>query len=101
MSAGNNLALTTAQLPGARNADVTRANNLLATLAGFVSSGAQSFNVTSRTSGYVPGASNQRNYTLNEYALYVQDQWKVPPRLTATLGCATLTAYLTSATASP
>jgi hypothetical protein len=86
ISGANKLGLSTTQLPGARGADVTRANNLLATLAGFVSSGAQSFNVTSRTSGYVPGASAVRHYTLNEYALYVQDQWKVLPRLTATLG---------------
>jgi hypothetical protein len=86
ITSANTNGLTTTQLPGARNADLSRANNLLASLAGFVSSGAQSFNVTSRDSGYVPGAAADRHYSLNEYAFYVQDQWKVLPRLTATLG---------------
>jgi hypothetical protein len=86
VNSANKFGLTTQQLPGARNADITRANNLLATLAGFVSSGSQSFNVTSRSSGYVPGASNDRHYTLNEYAWYVLDQWKALPRLTVNLG---------------
>ena len=86
MSSGNSAALVAGDLPGARNADVTRANDLLATLGGFITSYQQFFNVTSRTSGFVPGASDTRNYSLNQYAWYIHDQWKVLPRLTVTLG---------------
>ncbi len=81
-----NTGLTAAQLPGIRATDMTTANNLLATLAGYVQSYTQTFNVTSRNSGFVNGATNRRNYNLNNYAWYVQDRWKVVPRATLTLG---------------
>lgn len=82
---GNN-GLRQAQLPGVRATDFAAANDLFATLGGYITSDSQTFNVTSRTSGYVPGAPNLRNYNLNDYALYVQDNWKVLPRLMLTLG---------------
>ena len=47
---------------------------------------AQTFNVTSTTSGFVPGATNLRNFTHNTYAGYVQDKWKVLPNLTINMG---------------
>ena len=47
--------LTAADLPGIRSTDLTTANNLYANLAGIVSSAAQTFNVTSTTSGFRPG----------------------------------------------
>src|SRR5207253_508516 len=53
---------------------------------GYVDSYSQAFNVTSRTSGFVPAANNVRNFRLSEYDFYVQDQWKISRRLTATLG---------------
>jgi len=58
----------------------------LAGLGGFVNTYTQTFNVTSRTSGFVNGATNGRNWAYNNYAAFVQDQWKVAPRLTLTLG---------------
>ena len=73
-------------LPGIRNSDIGAANSLLATLAGYVSAYTQSFNITSRTSGFVADAPQRRHYALNEYAGYVQDNWKVLPRLNLTLG---------------
>ena len=79
-------ALSRTDLPGSRLADVDVANALLATLGGYIDNYAQLFNVTSRTSGFVPGANNTRNFRLSEYDLYVQDQWKVSRRLTLTLG---------------
>jgi hypothetical protein len=85
MGTGQN-ALTTADLPGIGSADLANANALLAGLGGFVNTYSQTFNVTSRTSGFVNSATNGRNWRYNNYAAYVQDQWKVVPRLTLTLG---------------
>ena len=79
-------ALTTRQLPGISSADLTNANSLLASLGGYVYSDVQKFNVTSRSSGFVPGAPYVRHFRENDYSLYVQDKWKLLPRLTVTLG---------------
>ncbi len=79
-------ALTRSQLPGVSEADLATANQLLATLGGYIDSYGQTFNVTSRTSGFVPGAGNVRNFKLSEYDLYVQDNWKVLPHLTLNVG---------------
>ena len=46
----------------------------------------QTLNVTSRTSGFVPGAPFVRHFRLGDYDLYAQDKWRVSPRLTLTLG---------------
>ena len=78
--------LSTANLPGISSNDLTNANALLATLGGFVDGYSQTFNVTSRTSGYVAGADFVRNFILDDYAVYAQDNWRVAPRLTLTLG---------------
>jgi len=78
--------LSTANLPGISENDLANANTLLATLGGFLDGYSQTFNVTSRTSGFVPGAAFVRNFILDDYAVYVQDNWKLAPRLTAILG---------------
>jgi hypothetical protein len=78
--------LSAANLPGITANDLTNANTLLATLGGFVDGYSQTFNVTSRTSGYVPGADFLRNFILDDYAVYAQDNWRLLPRLTVTLG---------------
>jgi hypothetical protein len=80
------LALTRSDLPGISAADLVNANQLLATLGGYVDSNSQTFNVTSRTSGYQPGAGNVRNFRVSEYDLYVQDNWKILPRLALNVG---------------
>lgn len=76
----------TTVIPGARAADVSTANSLLAIAAGLVSSATQTFNVTGRTSGYVPGATNFRQMRQQNYSLYFSDTWRVSQRLTLTLG---------------
>ncbi len=86
ISAANTNGLTSADLPGIRSGDLTTANNLYANLAGFVSTAAQTFNVTSSTSGFVPGATNLRQLTHSTWAGYVQDKWKVLSNLTLNLG---------------
>jgi hypothetical protein len=73
-------------IPGASSSDITIANNLLASLGGIISTGTQSFNPTSRTSGFVPGAPQLLAQGLNNMAPYFRDTWKVRRNLTLTLG---------------
>lgn len=79
-------ALQTRQLPGISDTDLATANALLASLGGYLDSYSQTFNVTSRTSGFVPGAPFLRHFRLPDYAFYVSDKWKINPRITLTLG---------------
>ncbi len=81
-----NPGLVAAQLPGISSTDLANANSLLASLAGYVTSYSQTFNVKDRTSGFVSGATNLRHFRLDNYAWYFQDNWKIRPRLTLTLG---------------
>jgi hypothetical protein len=66
--------------------DLTTANNLLASIAGFLSTGADEFNVTSQTSGFVASAVNLRHYRLNNHAFYIDDNWRMRKNLTVTYG---------------
>ncbi len=79
-------ALTTRDLPGIQVDDLGNANALLASLGGYVDSFSETFNVDSRTSGYVPGAPFVRHFQVTDFAVYLQDKWKVSSRLTLTLG---------------
>src|SRR5262249_42947574 len=81
-----NTGLLAAQLPGISNADLTTANNLLATLAGYVTTYTQTFNIKDRTSGFVKGQTNRRHFSLDHYGYYGQDSWRMSHKLTATLG---------------
>jgi hypothetical protein len=79
-------ALARNELPGIRTTDLATANQLLATLGGYIDGFSQTYNVTSRNSGYVNGAPFLRHFTDNDYAFYVQDKWKLAPTLTVTVG---------------
>ena len=81
-----NQGLVSSQLPGISASDLSSANTLLASLAGYLSTDTQLFNVTTRTSGYVNGASNLRNLDFSDYAAYVTDTWRVSRSVTATAG---------------
>ena len=80
------LALTAAQLPGIAAADLTSANNLLSMLSGSISQLAQTFQVESQTSGFVGGIPNDRNWSLDNYSLYIQDNWRWKPNVTIRAG---------------
>ncbi|MBI2687656.1 MAG: TonB-dependent receptor [Acidobacteria bacterium] len=86
ISANSQFGLSSNQLPGISAADLSNANALLANLAGLVSSSSQTFNVTSRTSGFVDGATNLRHFKQSNWGLYGQDTWKVTPKLSLILG---------------
>jgi hypothetical protein len=83
---GNSTGFTSGELPGIATGDLGTANNLYAFLAGSVNDYAQTFNITSRNSGYVNGATNLRNFSYGTYAGYFQDNWKIQPHLTLNLG---------------
>ncbi len=86
ISAANTTGFAAAELPGIRTTDLANANALYANLAGIITSGTQTFNVNSRTSGFVPGATNVRNFSNTTHALYVQDNWKLTRSFTVNLG---------------
>ncbi len=78
--------LVASQLPGISASDLTTANNLLATLTGALSSSSQTFNVKSQNSGFVNGATNLRHFVYDNYAGYIQDNWRVRNNLTIEAG---------------
>ncbi len=78
--------LVTSQLPGVSAADLNVANLLYASLTGRINTAAQTFNITSQNSGYVNGATALRSLTFDNYAGYIQDNWRVRPNLTLEFG---------------
>ena len=80
-------ALATRFFPGRIDSnDFFAAERLLATLGGIVGQARQTFNITDRNSGFVPGSEFRRRYALDSVALYFQDGWRVTPRFTLNLG---------------
>ena len=73
-------------IPGASSTDINTANNLQATLAGIISSASQTYNITSQSSGFVPGARQLLHLRLNNYSAYGSDTWKLSRRLTVVAG---------------
>ena len=73
-------------LGGISTAQLGTANALLGLLGGIVTGGTQSFNVTSPTSGFVPGATTFSPWRYENHSLYFQDRWRVRPELSLTLG---------------
>jgi hypothetical protein len=84
----SNAQFTNAELfpGGVPTAQRGAANQLLALLGGIVTGAGQTFNVTSQTSGFVPGVPNLRKFLNEQYAAYVSDQWRVRPDLTLNFG---------------
>ena len=86
ISAGSSYGFSSGQIPGANSTFISTANSLLQSLAGIVTSTSETFNPTSRTSGFVPGAPYRFNQSFNQFAPYVLDVIKLRSNLTATLG---------------
>jgi hypothetical protein len=85
-SANQPYGYNTGDIPGADAVDTNTANLLLGTLGGMVQSAAQSYNVTSQTSGFVPGAPSIQHLSFNGYGGYISDTWKLRRNLTAIIG---------------
>jgi hypothetical protein len=80
--------LTAANFPGGSisAADLAAANAHRAFLGGVISTVSQTFQVASKTSGYVPGLANVRDFYLNNWAVYAQDNWRIKSNLTLRYG---------------
>ncbi len=79
--------LTGNMFPGGISAaNLASANSMLALLSGTVSSVTRTFQVRDQSSGYVAGIPNNRNYTLNNTAAYIQDNWRWKSNLTIRAG---------------
>ncbi|MGH9942060.1 MAG: carboxypeptidase regulatory-like domain-containing protein, partial [Pyrinomonadaceae bacterium] len=75
------------QFPGGVGTnDFNNASNLLALLTGAVSSGTQTFNVTSSDSGFVAGAEQRRQLFYDVIAFYGTDTWRARQNLTLNFG---------------
>ena len=79
--------LTSAQFPGGiAAADLNNANLMAAFLGGVVSSVRQTYQVRDATSGYVPGIPANERYTLDNVAVFAQDNWRWTPNFTVRAG---------------
>ncbi|HMQ03836.1 MAG TPA: TonB-dependent receptor [Pyrinomonadaceae bacterium] len=74
------------ELPFGTNANLTAATAVYVNVVGLLGSSAQTLNVSSPTSGFVPGATRERVFRQQDLALYVQDQWRMRPNLSVNLG---------------
>lgn len=80
--------LTAANFPGnsISATDLGNANALRAFLGGVVSSVSRTFQVQDKTSGFVAGIPNDRNFILDNWSFYAQDNWRLRPNLSVRLG---------------
>jgi hypothetical protein len=84
----NNLSLGTFGLAvsTANNAIVANASTVYNTIAGMLGSASQTVNVTSPTSGFIPGATRERTFQEQDLALFAQDQWRMWSNFTLNAG---------------
>jgi hypothetical protein len=81
------IAANTTNFPGGiSSTEQGNAANLLALLTGNVASGAQTFNVASRTSGFSRGVGSRRNLDYNTLGIYAGDTWRFRENLSLNLG---------------
>lgn len=73
-------------LPNVSASDLNNGNNLLASLAGLLDNDSVVYNITSRTSGYVPGTPWVRNYQYDNHAFYGEDTFRLRKNLTLIAG---------------
>ncbi len=82
---GSTNLFTTANFPGASSTQLSQAANLYADVTGRVSSISQSLALSEASHQYGAGAPIDRDQ-IREFGFFAQDQWRVRPNLTLTLG---------------
>jgi len=85
-NAANSSGIALANLPGGTNALVTNAQAAYTAIVGLLASASQTVNVTTPTSGFVPGATRERTFQEQDVALFAQDQWRMTSTLTVSAG---------------
>jgi hypothetical protein len=71
---------------GVSDNDFTLAGNILSVLAAPIGQATQTFNATSRTSDFVPGAAQRQRFQYNGVGLYAGDTWRARRNLTVNAG---------------
>lgn len=85
--APSNLQLVASMFPGGISAaDLATANSMLAFQSGIITSVTQTFQVQDQTSGFVAGVPDSKNYAFNNWAAYIQDNWRWKPNLSIRAG---------------
>jgi len=77
---------TTNNLPGGSSVNLTAANTVYTAIVGLLGSASQTLNVSSPTSGFVPGYTRQRTVDEKDLALFAQDQWRMKSNFTLSYG---------------
>jgi hypothetical protein len=85
-NAANGAGISLASLPGGTNQLVTNATTVYTQIVGLLGSATQTLNVSSPSSGFVPGATRVRTVDEKDLALFVQDQWRMKSNFTFTYG---------------
>jgi len=85
-NAANGAGFALANLPFGSNANLTAATTVYAAIVGNLQSASQTLNVTSPSSGFVPGATRLRLVQERDLALFAHDQWRMRSNMTLSYG---------------
>jgi hypothetical protein len=85
-NAANGTGFTQAALPFSTTANLTAATTTYGAIVGLLGSASQTLNVSSPTSGFVPGFTRLRTVQEKDLALFASDQWRFRSNLTVSYG---------------